>query len=204
MNVRDIDWQRWWPYGLGLAGLVLILIGGNRMLTSGDQREAVVVAAPVEEHGVTQQLAKTEGEAVVDVQGAVVKPGVYRVAADTRVAEVLMEAGGLSEEADTAYIARSVNQAAKVHDGMKIYIPTEGEVVSESTEVALGGGEVAGSEVVNVNTASESELDSLWGIGEARAQAIIENRPYNTLEELKEKAGIPENVLEENEGKMGI
>ena len=65
-------------------------------------------------------------------------------------------------------------------------------------------GDVAGVGMVNINTASLSELDELWGVGESRAKTIIEKRPYGSLEELKSKAGIPESVLEENRRMISV
>ena len=116
---------------------------------------------------------------------------------------------------------RFINLAQRIPDGAKIYIPTMGEADNNNpistnntnkyqlpmTNDGMGMG-VLGAEtttgLVNINTASKSELDSLWGIGEKRAEAIIANRPYSNVEELKAKAGIPANVFDRIKSEVGI
>jgi len=110
----------------------------------------------------------------------------------------LQGAGGLAMEADQEWVAKMINQAEVVRDGMKIYIPARDE------QVELKAGGVAGAETVNINTASVQELDSLWGIGAVRAQAIISNRPFGSIDELMSKAKIPANVVEENRDKLSL
>lgn len=147
---------------------------------------------------------KGETEIVVDVAGAVEVPGVYRLAKGARVNDALVAAGGLSAKADRVWVARYINLAQLVLDGIKIYIPSANESQSGNVEFTQGkksipGGEVAGSQIagkININTASVSELDRLWGIGEKRASDIMQNRPYATIDELLVKKVIPNNVFE--------
>ena len=127
-------------------------------------------------------------EVVVDVGGAVEKPGVYKLPGDARVNDALTAAGGLSVAADRVWMARYLNLAQAVSDGVKIYIPATGESV-------IGSGSQSSGQI-NINTASASELDSLWGIGTKRAADIIASRPYSSIDELVAKAGIPQNVLD--------
>lgn len=145
----------------------------------------------------------------VDVAGAVINPGVYELESGARIGNALVEAGGLSAEADRGWVSRYVNLAAPVVDGAKIYIPIEGENTGGSAgSASVGGGEVAGVGVqgqgININTASASELDALWGIGEARAADIIGNRPYQSIEELMTKAGIPKNVYDRIKDQVSV
>jgi len=58
--------------------------------------------------------------------------------------------------------------------------------------------------MININTASASELDSLWGIGESRADSIIANRPYGNVDELESKAGVPSNVMERIKDQVSV
>lgn len=134
---------------------------------------------------------------VVDVAGYVMNPGVYKLPSSSRIGDALVAAGGLSASADRDWVAKTINLAEKVKDGGKIYIPAKvvtkvtGEVEGESVSEA-----VVNNGKVNINTASESELDSLVGIGEVRAKAIIEGRPYASTEELMSNAKISQSVYE--------
>ncbi|HAF64191.1 TPA: competence protein ComEA [Candidatus Beckwithbacteria bacterium] len=143
-------------------------------------------------------------EIFVDVSGAVIKPGLYQLAADARVNDALAAAGGLDEAADREWFAKNINLAQKVEDGAKIFIPTISETSSEN--LGVGGG-AAGETVtgkVNVNTATAAELDLLWGIGPATAEKIIANRPYSSVEELLDKKVLKSNVYETNRDKLTV
>lgn len=136
----------------------------------------------------------------VEAAGEVVKPGVYELPAGSRVNDLLVLAGGLSAEADRDWVEKNINMAAKLVDGMKVYIPgvSTGEVSSVKNQMS---GEM---EKININTASESELDTLWGIGPATAKKIIEGRPYQRPEELLEKKIVKSNVWEKIKEKITV
>jgi len=129
----------------------------------------------------------------VDVQGGVVRPGVYSLREGDRVKDALIAAGGLGGQADREAVAKYINLAERIKDGTKLYIPVLGESEQENRE----DGQVQGLSTgrVNINTATKSELDQLKGVGEARAQAIIEGRPYKTIDEVKKV--LPSNVYEQ-------
>ena len=133
---------------------------------------------------------------VVHVDGAVVSPGVYELLAGSRAGDAVAAAGGLAEGADTT----AINLAAVLADGEKVYVPLEGEAVTSSQEGSLE----AGAAPVNLNTATAEELDGLPGIGEATAQAIIEDReangPFLSPEDLMRVSGIGEKKFERLEG----
>ena len=133
---------------------------------------------------------------LVDVAGAVANPGVYTLPAGSRVGEALLAAGGLAAGADRAWVAATLNLASPITDGQKIYIPENSE--NQKTQIT-GVSEVSDNQMsakVNINTASESELDTLWGVGTARATAIVAGRPYATVEELLTKGVVPQNVYD--------
>lgn len=93
----------------------------------------------------------------------------------------------MSEAADRG----KINLAAKLSDGQKIYILNSGESVSQSAGVPAG--QIAGvseGQLINVNTASEAELDKLPSVGPVTAQKIVASRPYSTLEELVSKKAV--------------
>ena len=131
----------------------------------------------------------------VDVGGAVEKPGVYQLQSSSRVNEALVIAGGLGEEADREWVERNLNLAAKVTDGQKIYIPS----IQETNTNKVGPSQSKGptfDNLININTATVAELDTLWGVGEATAKKIIDSRPYGSVEELLTKKAVKNNVYE--------
>lgn len=145
--------------------------------------------------------ASAETEVYVDVDGAVASPGVYRLQDGARVSQAIDAAGGLTAEADVT----GLNRASKVTDGQKIYVPTVGE---QQAALAAGGadggaaaasGTGASSGLVNINTASAAELQTLSGIGPSMAQSIIDERTQNgafaSVDDLMRVSGIGEKKL---------
>lgn len=137
------------------------------------------------------------GEIVIDVKGAVHAPGIYHLPADARVYEAIEAAGGATDEADIARL----NMADFLTDGMAVIVPKEGEEADgllPASGSANGGDTAAGK--VNVNRATEAELQTLSGIGPAKAAAIIkereENGPFQTVDDLTRVTGIGEKTLE--------
>ena len=142
--------------------------------------------------------SSSAAEVYVDVDGAVVRPGVYRL---KRVSQAIDAAGGLTAEADVT----GLNRASKITDGQKIYVPTVGE---QQTAAAVGGAESSASTtpgtgsssgLVNINTASAAELQTLSGIGPSMAQSIIDERTQNgafaSVDDLMRVSGIGEKKL---------
>ena len=149
----------------------------------------------------SSKKSSSAAEVYVDVDGAVVSPGVYRLKEGARVSQAIDAAGGLSAEADVT----GLNRASKVADGQKIYVPK----VGEQQAVTAGGGADGGAVVtsgandaaglVNINTASAAELQTLSGIGPSMAQSIIDERtkngPFASVDDLKRVSGIGEKKL---------
>ncbi len=139
----------------------------------------------------------------VDVEGQVTHPGVVTLEVDPgkppRIADVLRSVGGLLDTADQDYVEKNMNLAAVVTDGMKLYVPAKGE--KTPTVGGSSGNRVA---VINVNTASLRELQSLKGIGEARAQIIVDNRPYVSLEDIATRTKLPMSLLEKVKNDIGF
>ena len=131
----------------------------------------------------------------VDIGGAVENPGVYEVAKNTRLFEVIEMAGGLSEDADPDH----VNRASFVEDGQKIIIPEKGsEDPGDQISAAILTPE-AGSGLVNINTASADELKTLTGIGDVTAEKIIEYRSstaFKSKEDIMSVDGIGSKTYE--------
>ena len=142
-------------------------------------------------------------EIVVEIAGEVVSPGVYSLPKNSRIEDLLVAAGGVSLNADRDWMEKSLNRAAHIVDGQKIYIPAVGEQsISPSANnfgVSGGSGTVrgsGGSNLTNINLASQKELDELPGIGPAYAQNIIEHRPYSNVEELLTKGALRKSTYE--------
>lgn len=145
---------------------------------------------------------------VVHVDGAVAAPGVYELAEGSRAVDAVNAAGGLAEGADLT----SINLAAPLSDGEKIHVPREGEQATQP----VGAGASAGGQgtarsapgLVNINTATAEELCSLPGVGEATAEAIIEDRaangPFSAPEDLMRVSGIGEKKFAKLQGKICV
>lgn len=145
----------------------------------------------------------------VDIKGAIKVPQVVPVTPGMRVHDVLEMAGGVTGEADPS----QVNLAQLVTDQMVIYVPKVGEEVSPSTEALVADSKVtesavsessgdgtSGGDLVNINTADTTMLQTLSGIGEKRAADIINYRETNglfeTVDDLDQVSGIGEKTME--------
>lgn len=163
----------------------------------------------------------------VHVDGAVAVPGVYELTASARANDAVVAAGGLSAEADTS----AINLAAPLVDGDKLHIPRVGEdasagaapgssqggttaqggsALSERTGSGAAGAADSGSAetLVNINSASVEELDSLPGVGPSTAAAIVEDRdangPFTSPEDLMRVSGIGEKKFEKLKGRIRV
>ena len=145
------------------------------------------------------------GQIVVDVDGAVAHPGLYKLPPDSRVQAALAAAGGLSPQAD----AHRINRAAKLHDGQKLYVLSQGESTPPQAassgqgcegqsctgaEGGVAGSDTEGQGLVNINTANATQLTQLPGVGPAIAQKIIDyrtaNGPFTSVDDLTKVPGI--------------
>ncbi|PJE68804.1 hypothetical protein COU94_00335 [Candidatus Shapirobacteria bacterium CG10_big_fil_rev_8_21_14_0_10_38_8] len=194
------------PLVIGLSGLVLIL-GGIFLILKSNQSEDKIEIIPAGSETTTSQKIKA------DIEGAVIKPGVYELDSSSRVNDLLIMAGGLSAQADRDWVQMTLNLAQKVTDGTKIFIPDKKEVGSTSTSLSVNGkveagnGTVNGQQtttLININTASATELDTLWGVGPATAQKIIDNRPYQSIDDLVNKKVVNKSVFERIKGLITV
>lgn len=200
------DWMIAHKMHLGVAGL--IALAGIYYVYF---YTPVTISTPKID-GVENQLSSDAGKKekdtkqpsekfIVDVKGQVKHPGVYESSQGERVVDVITRAGGPTETADE----NKVNFAEHVQDEMVIYIPAKGEESSTveagtSNASATPGSASSKQEKININKADVSQLQSLPGIGPAKAAAIISYRdksgPFKTVEDLKNITGIGEKTFE--------
>ncbi len=171
------------PLIFGLFGLLFLGLGFLTFKFFLNQEEPIKI--------ISQEERQSEKTMMIDLEGAVEKPGVYELQAGSRINDLLVKAGGLSAKADREWVAKNLNLAQKLTDGAKIYIPTKQEINNGKSKVLAGA-----EDKTNLNTASAAELDKLWGIGPATAQKIIESRPYQKIEDLINKKIVKSNVWE--------
>jgi competence protein ComEA len=167
-----------------LAAVSILVVGSLAVAAFEELRpggQVQVVAGP----GVTAGSGVPASPAMVVVQvvGAVVRPGVYSLPAGSRVADAIAAAGGYSTEVDPRAAETKLNLAAKLQDAQTIIVPRRGDTAGGSA----GTGTSTPSGPLNLNTATADQLDALPGIGPATAAKIIasrQERPFATVDDL--------------------
>ena len=190
-----------WAAAVGAVLSCVVGMGGHALMADqgievSRQDEAIVGQAEDVVSEASPPVTDVDPPVVVHVDGAVATPGVYELPAGARAADAVEAAGGLLDGADLT----GVNLAAHVADGEKVHIPAEGEEPPATAIVSGVTATGAQDGVVNINTADAAELATLPGVGEATAQAIIEDRerlgPFATPEDIMRVSGIGEKKYE--------
>jgi competence protein ComEA len=196
----------------GLALVVLLTLGGAGLWYTRSLPKSVAVqatpasavtspGAPVSGAGPSGSPASASASPVsliVDVAGWVRKPGVYEFAEGDRVVDAIDAAGGPRPGADLA----SINLAAPLVDGTQILVGMEGAapVGADGTPLPSGSGATGDGTLINVNTASATDLEELPGVGEVIAAAIVDyrtqNGPFTSVDQLEDVSGIGPATLE--------
>ena len=202
------EWkEKWESWSLSakaalIGGILLILVGMGSLFSK--KEESVEETTVVEMTVLAEKTeASTTQETVifVDIKGAVKNPGVYQMKVGDRVKDALDAAGGMTAEADS----QKVNLAKRLEDQMVIVVPKVGE---EAEEIPAGETrkEATKEGKVNINTATVEELKTLKGVGEKKAEAIIEYRKKNgsfkTKEDLMKVRGIGKKLFESFEERI--
>lgn len=179
--------------------------GSGTLLYGTDSGEEPFVSALPKESTMepdSESAADKPQKIWVDVCGEVKHPGVYSLEENSRVFEAVEAAGGFTGEADT----RSLNQAEFLCDGQKLTVLSREEASKRQIEQNTGGTEDDGR--VNLNKAAKSELMSLPGIGEVRAEAILAYRDahggFDSIEEIKQIEGIKDAVFEKLKDRIRV
>ncbi|EMG28540.1 DNA-binding protein, ComEA family [Listeria fleischmannii 1991] len=180
---------KWVWLGVGIAFLLLV----GYMLLQSPNSSAKEEIRPLSEKQEVEKVENTKKQTViVDVKGAIKKPGVYEIAVDGRVKDAIAVSGGFTDEADK----NAINLAEKLKDEMVITVFKIGE-----TEIASNANTSNQKEQkINVNQASISDLQEVPGIGEAKAKAILDYREkeglFQTIDDLKNVSGIGAKTVE--------
>ena len=196
------EWkEKWESWSLSvkaavIGGILLVLVGLGGLFSKKEEsvEETTVVEMTVLAEK-TEVSTTQETVIFVDIKGAVKNPGVYQMKVGDRVKDALDAAGGLTGEADS----QKVNLAKRLEDQMVIVVPKVGE---EAEEIPAGETrkEATKDAKVNINTATVEELKTLKGVGEKKAEAIIEYRKKNgsfqTKEDLMKVRGIGKKLFE--------
>lgn len=174
---------------LFMAVLLLIMTGCSDSLYEEEKEPTEVI--------ITEQAPEEIGVVVVEIKGAVERPGVYTIEADKRLNDLLLLAGGKRPEAELRYI----NLAKKLKDGDSFYIPAIGEEPVKETGTGTGAsGEPGEKEKIDINEATREELMSVPGIGPATADSILKYKAsvgaFRTIEDLLEVDRIGDKTLE--------
>lgn len=188
------------PYMLGLLTAFTLSGAGLFLLRRPDPPPIQLMAPPTAAPTATATVTATPAPIVVYVSGAVNAPGTFTLAPAARIADAIAAAGGLAAGADAAL----VNQAERLFDGAQIHVPVAGSTASAAAPTAGLSGllptptpatrstgiEVVSGALIDLNTATQAELESLPGIGASKAQAIIANRPYAAVDDLERVPGV--------------
>lgn len=198
---------RRWIVPLALLLIAIALAGAALLTASAPQAEVVVgggteLRLPDPSGGVAGGAAgpvssgATDVVLVVDVEGAVERPGVYRLVAGSRLADALEAAGGFSPSVDAAAARSALNLAARLEDGQQIVVPGLGDPARASSgpsATSQSGG------LVDLNRATAQELEALPGIGPVTSGKIIAAReaaPFQAVDELLSRKLVSSSTFE--------
>lgn len=180
------------PIVLGGISLLAIIISIVLLVRSVQTVEPILFSSEV-------ASPSAAGAALtVDIEGAVVNPGVYTLPAGSRVDDALASAGGLGSDVDEEVFAKTINRAAKITDGAKLYVPEIGIAQTSHNVYNTQNG------IVSVNFATLAELDNLPGVGPVTAQKIIDNRPYQSLDDLVAKKAIGPSLYDKLKNSLSL
>ena len=196
--------ELWIKYRVQVLMIVIAAVVGGYWMLNKNNNDALIsntnaVLTSSETGGSLTSTTTMKGTVAIDIKGAVKMPGVYELKADDRVNEALKAAGGPLPNADLC----QVNLAKQLTDQQMIYIPLQGEtpVISSATEPSAANNEHGSddSAKVNINTATKEQLCQITGIGDKKADLILQYRQehgqFKSVDELKEINGFGEKTV---------
>lgn len=192
--------KHWLPLSLGILGMIFFAYGlmGLFVANKTGSEDIIFEASSAKQSPIEVKTI------LVDVEGAVVKPGVYKLPQNSRIQDAFVAAGGLDASADRKHIAKNFNLAIKLTDGAKIYVPFVGEAVSGGQVLNASSEGIIVGNLININTSSQSQLEALPGIGPVTAGKIIAERPYGSIQELLDKKIVGSKVFGQIKDKISV
>ncbi|CYU57250.1 TPA: helix-hairpin-helix domain-containing protein [Streptococcus suis] len=201
--LKEYKWQIALP---AVAGLLMATFLIFSQPAKSDQTGLTDFSQPQQSSSSQEQLEEVSTEEseessqlVVDVKGAVEKPGLYTLEAGARVNDAVEAAGGLTSQADP----KSINLAQKLSDEAVVYVASKDEnisVVASTTASSAMSQDEKNTSLVNLNTATEADLQTISGIGAKRAADIIAYREANggfkSVDDLNNVSGIGDKTME--------
>ena len=171
------------------VAIALLLVGARAIRADGGSGAAEAGVAAASGGGHDFSVESGGGDIVVDVAGAVSRPGVYRMPAGARVVDAVNRAGGAASGA----VLEAINRAARLSDGQQVVVPS-------AEAAAATGGEVAASGPIGLGGATVEQLETIDGIGPVTAQKIVEYRDQHgglaSVEQLDDVSGIGPATME--------
>lgn len=189
--------------GLLILGIILLVVGIGINFKSSfwEKTEVKVISKNISP---TPKIdVQVNSKVTIDIAGEVINPGVYKLNEGDRIIDGLVMAGGLGAKADREWLEKNLNQAEKLVDGQKVYIPKIGEEIKVDSKI-LGKTD----SIIRLNTATVEDLDKLTGIGPAIANRIIDYRTKNggfkDINELKLVSGIGDKLFEKIKDEIAL
>lgn len=178
---------------ISLVLIIYYLIDGNKTLLKNNNEDIFVEETP-------NEIELRSKEIVVEIKGEVKSPNVYWMNEEDIVEDLIIKAGGLTENADI----RSINRADILKNHQSIDIPNKDETLKAS----ISGVVDAKSTLININTANSTEIQTLPGIGPSKAENIIKYREesggFKSIDEIKNISGIGEATFEKLKDKITV
>lgn len=182
-------------YFIKNVSIVVLMICAGIILTGcDDSKEIMINEETIEE---SYEYTENKNHIYVYLSGEVESPGVYKLENEARLYQAIELAGGMTKNAQKEYL----NLAETVYDGQQIHILSKKEYKkSQEQDTDIVQNTDSDNALININTATPEELQSLSGVGETRAKAIIEYREKNgkfqTIEDIKNVSGIGDSTFE--------
>lgn len=187
----SVPWTAVAALGLALVLAVAAFLAASSGTSASLTIDGGVAPGDVLEPGASPLVSAVP--VLVEVSGGVAAPGVYELPPGARIGDAISAAGGFGPRVDTGRAERELNLAAPLTDGVEVHVPTRDELLvaaptAPGTEPAADAKSAGGKGLVDINSATVSELEALPGIGPATAAKLIaarDEQPFASVDELR-------------------